>query len=273
MKCVYGHDIQYNLNDDNIRDIVALWFVKPKRVEELIGVPIERWDVSSVTNMSYLFSQRKEFNADISRWDVSNVTSMEAMFLDAHIFNQPIGCWNTSRVTTMVAMFHSAFEFNQPIGGWDVSNVTSMERMFVATDDFNQNLSEWKTGNVTDMSEMFCEAQSFNQPVDMWDTSKVCTMEGMFWNADMFNQPVQTMVERAGDGCKLYSMVDGGISYLYPVGFLPCDRFLPPRTEPFKLWLEFMGAYLDNNNSCPMPMDFFHDSICKSILMFCYFAK
>jgi surface protein len=40
---------------------------------------ISEWDVSNVTDMSYMFSN-SEFIGDISKWDVSNVTDMQCMF-------------------------------------------------------------------------------------------------------------------------------------------------------------------------------------------------
>ena len=43
---------------------------------------ISVWDVSSVTDMSYMFSSADSFNQDISDWDVSSVTSMGSMFND-----------------------------------------------------------------------------------------------------------------------------------------------------------------------------------------------
>ena len=36
--------------------------------------PIGNWDVSSVTNMNFMFGGATAFNQDISYWDVSNVT-------------------------------------------------------------------------------------------------------------------------------------------------------------------------------------------------------
>ncbi|MDG1794530.1 MAG: BspA family leucine-rich repeat surface protein, partial [Flavobacteriaceae bacterium] len=55
----------------------------------------------------------------IGSWDVSNVTDMSYMFGGATSFNQPIGNWDVSNVTDMNNMFQRT-PFNQPIGGWDV---------------------------------------------------------------------------------------------------------------------------------------------------------
>ena len=42
--------------------------------------PIASWDVSAVTDMSDLFNNLQQFNADISSWDTSSVTNMYKMF-------------------------------------------------------------------------------------------------------------------------------------------------------------------------------------------------
>jgi surface protein len=41
---------------------------------------IADWDVSAITDMSYLFQDLKNFTADISSWDTSSVTNMAFMF-------------------------------------------------------------------------------------------------------------------------------------------------------------------------------------------------
>ena len=62
--------------------------------------PLATWDVSVVADMSYLFYNLQNFNADVSNWDTSSVTDMRYMFQSASAFNQPLS-FDTSSVTTM----------------------------------------------------------------------------------------------------------------------------------------------------------------------------
>lgn len=114
-------------------------------------------DLSSVTNMSYMFDGASSLvgNASFESWNVSNVTDMTVLFRNASSFNQDISSWDVSSVTTMPGIFNSAISFNQDIGSWDTSNVTNMVSMFFLASSFNQNLSSWNILNVTNMSYMF----------------------------------------------------------------------------------------------------------------------
>ena len=145
------------------------------------------WDVSQVTDMSYAFSERVEFNADISNWDVSSVNNMEWMFYYAESFNQPLNNWNVSNVTKMQLMFRSS-SFNQDISGWDVSNVTDMFGVFSYT-AFNQPIGDWDVSNVTSMNSMF-SGSVFNQDIGNWNVSNVTIFAGMFNRAAFFNQDI-----------------------------------------------------------------------------------
>ena len=48
---------------------------------------------------------KKHFNDDISNWNVSSVTNMSYMFYQAELFNQPLDSWNVSSVINMECMF------------------------------------------------------------------------------------------------------------------------------------------------------------------------
>lgn len=88
-------------------------------------------DTSLITDMSNLFDNapRKDFSG-IERWDVSNVTDMSFMFCGCKEFNQPLNSWDVSNVTNMSCMFERCVSFNQPLDEWNVKNVTDMGYMF-----------------------------------------------------------------------------------------------------------------------------------------------
>jgi surface protein len=151
---------------------------------------IQNWDVSKVTNMSYLFSEATLFNQPLNNWDVSNVTNMSHIFFDASLFNQPLNNWDVSNVTNMSNMFYLASAFNQPINNWDVRNVTNMYGMFSTTSKFDQPLSDWDISKVTNISYMFNFATSFNHPLNNWNITKVTNITGVFNGAYAFNQPL-----------------------------------------------------------------------------------
>jgi surface protein len=131
------------------------------------------WDVSGVTDMSYMFCGASTFNQDISRWNVASVTNMFMMFCYATALNQSIGDWDVSNVQDMTFMFAGAMTFNQDIGNWDVSSVTDMDNMFCGATAFNQSIGDWDASSVTNMFGMFIEASAFNQDIGNWDVSNV----------------------------------------------------------------------------------------------------
>lgn len=66
---------------------------------------ISTWDISLVTDISYLFYYKINFNDDISNWNTSNVTNMRGTFMGCKIFNQALNKWNVSNVNDMAYMF------------------------------------------------------------------------------------------------------------------------------------------------------------------------
>ena len=111
-------------------------------------------NTSEITDMSYLFD-KLDFNGIISSWDVSNVTNMSYMFYGCKIFNQDISKWDVSKVNNMRSMFFNCESFNQDISNWDVSNVNDMRFMFCYCGSFNQDISKWNVSIVTDVHFIF----------------------------------------------------------------------------------------------------------------------
>ena len=104
---------------------------------------IDTPNLSSVTNMTSMFSGASSFDGDLSTWDVSSVTDMTSMFSGASSFDGDLSTWDVSGVTDMTSMFSGASSFNGDISGWNVSNVIGMSSMFDGADSFVQNLGAW----------------------------------------------------------------------------------------------------------------------------------
>ena len=64
---------------DSLRSAIEAYNTNPTTATATHG-PIAGWDVSMITDMSYLFYALNNFNADISSWDTSKVTNMGSMF-------------------------------------------------------------------------------------------------------------------------------------------------------------------------------------------------
>lgn len=178
------------ITNDNIRDLVRshCFAGEDELPDDLAETPIGQWDVSRVTDMSFLFNEAQEFDEDIGDWDVSHVTTMMGMFSGAESFNQPIGNWDVSNVTTMSNMFSGAKSFNQPIDQWDVSNVTDMSNMFAGAESFNQPIDQWDVSNVVEVEHTFEGASAFNQNLTTWTLRAAYdedTMIGMFRDSAM----------------------------------------------------------------------------------------
>ena len=54
--------------------------------------------------MLFMFYGAQSFNQPLNKWNVSNVTNMSNMFEEESEFNQPLN-WNTSNVINMCSMF------------------------------------------------------------------------------------------------------------------------------------------------------------------------
>ena len=167
----------------NVTDMSYMFFINTAN-KGVFNRDISKWDVSSVNSMAFMFANTA-FNQDISSWDIRNVTSLRSMFYKSN-FNQDISNWDVSNVSNMQSMFWDS-PFNQDIGSWDVSNVTRMSFMFART-PFNQDISSWDVSKVESMNVMFFETP-FNQDISNWDVSSVGGMGQMF-DGSSFNQDI-----------------------------------------------------------------------------------
>ena len=122
-------------------------------------IDISYWDVSNVTDMSYMFFECEELESvgDLSNWDVSSVRSTHSVFsycIKLKSFGD-ISIWDVSNVNDMSNMFECCESFNQDLSSWNISNVTDMDFMFYGCKSFNQDISNWNVSNVRYKNFMF----------------------------------------------------------------------------------------------------------------------
>jgi surface protein len=187
------------------------YLFKGARVDQFIM----GWDVSNVTDMSYMFNESSVGSGSggdptFFYWDVSNVEDFESMFQDAiilgwsfNIENNKLALynWDTSSATNMMNMFKIStdnyqlienyfYGYSELIGveDWDVSNVTNMMGIFEGKENFNQNVSSWDVSSVTNMNNMF-KKTNFNQDLSSWDVVNVTSCGGFSLFVDGWTLP------------------------------------------------------------------------------------
>lgn len=81
------------------------------------------WQTSSVQRIGRMFFD-PPFNQPIGEWDgVSSVFDISYMFSFNRVFNQPLGNWDVSSVIDVGEMFREAEAFNQKLCPWGVFKV------------------------------------------------------------------------------------------------------------------------------------------------------
>ena len=185
------------------------------------------WNVSGVTDMRNMFLS-SGYTGDLSGWDVSSVTDMQNMFSGASSFDSDLSSWNVSAVTYMNSMFSRASSFNSDLSGWDVSSVTGMRSMFSGASSFDSDLSEWDVSAVLHMDDMFSGATSFEQNLGPWY---------IVLDSDTIFYPTQTLEIMAQnsflDGQNpMYGLGVGGDSDLFVVDADAGTLGLDPNSDP-----------------------------------------
>ncbi len=114
--------------------------------------PIDGWDVSGVTNMSYMFNGATSFNQELSSWDVSKVTDSNYLFKDS-------GFIQNNTPTELISL-----EYETP-----TSNTESLTFKYSSTSgEIYTNLmnADWKNGIVLPANQV---ARTFE--LDLGSTS------------------------------------------------------------------------------------------------------
>ena len=161
--------------------------------------PLNEWDVSRVTDMSYLFAGlMMRYNIDdnegypwdyyndtINDWNVSNVEDMEGMFFMCNSSFKSFDKWDTSKVKNMSYMFFGNQNFDDDLNMWNVSNVKNMDFMFYSCNKFNHPLNNWDVKNCSSFEGMFYDIHDgrqmiFSQNLSSWKINKDSNITNMF---------------------------------------------------------------------------------------------
>lgn len=150
----------------------------PPGLTEQFNPPyLDSWNMSSATNLSYMFSNRTHFNQTLNSWDVSKVTDMSWMFGQCLSFNQRLDNWDTSNLEDMHFMLHMIPVFNQPLN-WNTSKVINMAHIFHGCTSFNQSLENWDMTKVERIDHILNGATSYNQPLGNWNLASLINGTG-----------------------------------------------------------------------------------------------
>ena len=117
-------------NKAALQTAVHAWCADPAAAAATYG-PIGLWNISQVTDLSYLFYNCRSFNSDISGWDTSRVTTLDVRAASRPLHTHPMltrtRCASlllTVSLCRVQSTFYHAHAFNQPLGAWNVSRVT-----------------------------------------------------------------------------------------------------------------------------------------------------
>lgn len=132
---------------------------------------IEKWDVSKGENFAFMFTNAKNFNADLSSWDTSNAKDMHSMFQGCSNFKgEFLGAWDVSGVKNMAMMFSGCENLCASAGAslkdWHVSECDNMANMFKGCRNFADDLSSWNLSEKAkgQIGSMFAKSAMENHP-------------------------------------------------------------------------------------------------------------
>lgn len=168
---------------DNVENMSALF----DNCKNYDGKGLEKWNVSNVKDMSFMFRFNNKNVADLKNWDVSHVENMAYMFADCSNLKTDFAHWKTGACKNFKRMFSNCRSFNSQIDYWDVSQGIDFTGMFESCPVFDRNLSAWVLSKAQSTERMFAYCTNFNSDLTYWDVSNVINANAMFMDCRNFN--------------------------------------------------------------------------------------
>jgi hypothetical protein len=159
----------WRATNDTLRTAVKLWGTDKAQALWKYG-DINKWDVSGVTDMRYLFCS------------AAAAASVGGDAVQVAYTARPT-CWKGNCSSSQYAAWTTPF--NDDISDWDVSSVTNFFAMFFECTQYNHNLSKWDVSNGIDFRFMFVQAISFQQQL-CWTITTTASTEGATEEADNY---------------------------------------------------------------------------------------
>lgn len=130
-------------------------FEKFSLLNEIIG--LDKWDTSSVTDMSYMFRECSSLQQiDVSKWDTSSVTTIEGVFFRCYkLKHADVSGWDTSKVVSPAYAFYQTLFQSLDLSNWYTLNFSNIVYMFTACSFKWLDISYWNVPKVTNTNFIF----------------------------------------------------------------------------------------------------------------------
>ena len=126
-----------------------------RNCSSLVG-GLSNWNVSMVTDFSYMFISATKFNENLSTWCMESANTIEGMFSYCESFNSDVSNWNTSNLRNISRAFYGAKSFNRTLANWNVETVENFSEVLCKTkcsvSNYSKMLCAWSDQRLKDIT-------------------------------------------------------------------------------------------------------------------------
>ncbi len=202
---VFNQDLSgWGTNGDGTSSLQDAHYMFKAMRDMTYGSSFSTWDVSSLTNASYMFAcsnahlhtngltvdgiYEGEFGAlpDLSIGTLYTITnpldSTSTVDVRKNTFIPDVSNWNPSSLTSSAYMFtNQSPSFDVDFSTWNTSSLVTAEYMFYGCHGFTgQGLSGWDVSNLDNAKVMFRFNYAIGEVFTNWDVSKITSFNSMF---------------------------------------------------------------------------------------------